>query len=253
MGVHRNLEVFPMAVCLLGPITFCLTFVLAVKLGHVSMLIPYISYTGEMPPEKNLFSQFLNITAFLLAICVYIRHVLVSTASEDDYLVNSNVNGIATAFGLVSCFGMCTVANFQVNNVRSVHYFGAFLCFVGGNVYFLFQTIFSYRLSYMGHNKDVLICRLVLCLCAFAFNVITVVTGVLSYRHFRGKDPNHWTPEEDGFIWHISSATAEWLLTFVQSMLVLTFFPEFKAVQIRAPTIKIENMYTPLVNFDDIA
>ena len=42
-------------------------------LGHIQAFLPYISDTGVLAPERSVFSQLINIAAFLHLTTVYIR------------------------------------------------------------------------------------------------------------------------------------------------------------------------------------
>ena len=82
---------------LLFPITFIITYGIAVSLGHADLLWPYISDTGEllvsirescslhppgtMPPESCIFGQLMNIGAVLLCFIFYTRYKQVKSIS----------------------------------------------------------------------------------------------------------------------------------------------------------------------------
>ena len=46
---------------------------ISVGLGHITAFLPYISDTGVLAPERSVFSQLINIAAFLHMTTVYIR------------------------------------------------------------------------------------------------------------------------------------------------------------------------------------
>ena len=67
------LYIYPLVSGLVLPVTFVLTFIISVTLGHTELDWPYISDTATRPPESCIFSQIVNFGALLLAISFYIR------------------------------------------------------------------------------------------------------------------------------------------------------------------------------------
>lgn len=233
----------PTLVCLITPLTFICTFVISVQNNHVFPLIPYISDTGAFFPESCVFSQFLNIAALLLSICVYMRGKQVDIFANFKFKIGPNLrlNTVATYIGYVSCLGLSMVANFQVTRLKPVHYVGAAMCFLGGAVYFILQTIFSYYMGKEFESKGVFLTRCVLCTLAVFFLVVAIGAGIMPGP----VDTMHWKPTDPGYTWHVLSTSAEWLLAITQSGLVLTFFPDFKPIRIHRPYLHIEGI-TPL-------
>ncbi|XP_073985112.1 DNA damage-regulated autophagy modulator protein 2-like isoform X5 [Rhodnius prolixus] len=205
MAKKKHLHILPTLVCLVCPLTFVITFIVAWQMGHVSLAFPYISDTGNYAPESCIFSQLLNITSMLC---------------------------------------MDIVANFQVKYVWQIHYIGACLCFIGGTVYFIFQTFFSYYLSKKFDSGFVFYARSILCFLSVLMTIAAIVPGVVSGYYYTG-DPNqetHWRPEDGGYILHIISTGSEWILALTQCILVLTFLPEFKNIHLFSPKLKIEGI-----------
>ncbi|KAL1138844.1 hypothetical protein AAG570_008906 [Ranatra chinensis] len=227
--------------CITNKKTYISRFIVAVKLDHVSPIFPYISDTGAFAPESCIFSLLLNVISILLAGCVYIRHLQVSKFANFRYGIDLKlkVNKIATYFGFFSCLGMSMVGNFQDNNVWEGHYIGALLCFVGGTIYFIFQTVFSYHMSKLFNSKCVFYSRCILCTLSVIFDFIAIIPGVFSKMEYTGHNSNHWKRSEGGWLWHIVSAGGEWMLAFCESALVLTFLPEFKPITIYSPVLKV--------------
>ncbi|KAK9499111.1 hypothetical protein O3M35_003618 [Rhynocoris fuscipes] len=246
MARKKNLHILPTAVCLVCPVTFVITFIVAWQMGHVSLAFPYISDTGNYAPESCIFSQLLNITSMLLAICVYIRYLQVKKFANFKSPIGHKLsaNNVATILGFLSCLGMDIVANFQVRNVWQIHYIGACLCFVGGTAYFMFQTFFSYFLSREFDSKAVFYARGILCAISVVMTIAAIVPGAISGIYYKG-DPNdetHWKPQDGGYALHIISTASEWALALSQCVLVLTFLPEFKTVHLHSPILKIEGI-----------
>lgn len=78
--------------------------------------------------------------------CVYIRYLQVKSLATFKTPIGPRLsaNDISWYVGFLSCLGMDIVANFQVHNLKYVHYAGAGLCFIGGSFYFAFQVSIKY-------------------------------------------------------------------------------------------------------------
>ncbi|XP_073985063.1 DNA damage-regulated autophagy modulator protein 2-like isoform X2 [Rhodnius prolixus] len=193
MAKKKHLHILPTLVCLVCPLTFVITFIVAWQMGHVSLAFPYISDTGNYAPESCIFSQLLNITSMLLALCVYIRYLQVKQFANFRSTIGHRLsaNNVATLLGYLSCLGMDIVANFQVKYVWQIHYIGACLCFIGGTVYFIFQTFFSYYLSKKFDSGFVFYARSILCFLSVLMTIAAIVPGVVSGYYYTGLFGNH--------------------------------------------------------------
>ena len=102
-------------------------------------------------PESCIFSQFVNLSAFLFIFTIYIRYKQVEQYYRDHLSSESakilRLNYLSFVIGLISCLGLTLVANFQEMNLRAVHLTGAITCFTCGLIYCILQT----WVSYLGH------------------------------------------------------------------------------------------------------
>ena len=53
--------------------TYCFRYSIAVSLQHVPALLPYISDTGVLLPERSVFSQLINTAVILQLLTFYVR------------------------------------------------------------------------------------------------------------------------------------------------------------------------------------
>lgn len=100
--------------------TFLLCYTIAVSLNHIYPFVPAISDTGARIPEANLFSEFFNFSALLLAVSVFVRYLqfqMLTKGFESSDLRLSRLNKFGLGFGLVSAFGGTIIANFPSNEV----------------------------------------------------------------------------------------------------------------------------------------
>ncbi|KAM4795850.1 DNA damage-regulated autophagy modulator protein 2 [Rhinophrynus dorsalis] len=189
--LYIHYSIFPSALVIWTSASFILPYVTAVILGHVDTFVPYISDTGMNPPEKCLFGIMLDISSLLGSLTMFIRYKQVSAFNHDNRSVPL-LNTIGLSIGLVSCFGLCLVANFQKAIFKYLHIAGASLTFGVGTIYILFQTIITFKMEPEHHSKRVL-----------------------------------W-----GFMPHIASTISEWFLAFSFLSFFLTYIQDFQSVLI---------------------
>ncbi|XP_022184874.2 DNA damage-regulated autophagy modulator protein 2 [Nilaparvata lugens] len=243
----RNVHFLPVTICVIFPVTFIITFLIAVHVDDVFPGLPYISDTGTNPPESCIFSLLLNLCAVLLGGCIYVRHLQIMEFARLHVESGLRLRDIqvATFFGGFSCIGLAIVANFQVTNVRRVHYFGATTCLWGGTVYFIYQTVFSYKMGRGVRMIFIFYTRYVLCVFSILFNISFIVTGFMAHSQYTGDNPRKWKPHEGGWLYHVISSSSEWMLAFTHSFLVFTFLPEFKKVHVELPVVLLKPKILP--------
>ncbi|XP_052697001.1 DNA damage-regulated autophagy modulator protein 2-like [Crassostrea angulata] len=80
-----RLHLFPLFIVIYVPVSFCITYIIAVANKHVEPGFPYISDTGTLPPESCVFGQLLNIGAVVgkLLIDLYIVIYQVQSVNEN--------------------------------------------------------------------------------------------------------------------------------------------------------------------------
>ncbi|KAM3833491.1 DNA damage-regulated autophagy modulator protein 1 isoform 3-T7 [Vipera latastei] len=124
---------------------FILSYAIAVLSGHVEPLFPYISDTGAKPPESGIFGFMINVSAFLGAVTMYTKYLIVKKQNDVTHFVSPCFNLLTLYVGILGCIGLGIVASFQELAVPAVHDGGALLAFVSGALYILLQTIISYK------------------------------------------------------------------------------------------------------------
>lgn len=158
------------------------TYFIAKKNCHIEKwFLPYISYTGTEHPESSLFGLILNAEGFLGTLIVilawrFFRHL---------ELKNEWLNKATLVTGLVGCFGVIIVANFQVSKNKIPHYIGAALALIVGTVYCTLSSILTYKIHKAVRDKFCL-SKLVCALRFFAASLMVVsiltLSGLAVYR-----------------------------------------------------------------------
>ncbi|XP_061731422.1 DNA damage-regulated autophagy modulator protein 2-like [Nerophis ophidion] len=217
--------------------SFVFAYVTAVLLRHVDPLVPYISDTGTMAPERCVFGFMLDVSAFLGMATVYVRYKQVEALTDNNERRILKVNRLGLLLGLCSSLGMCVVANFQKTTLFSVHLLGAVLTFGVGAMYILVQTLLSHYMQPHVHSRGVFLLRLAIGLWTLGSVLSMFVSSVVMYSSLPGVDVTHklhWTPGETGYTPHLISTVCEWSLAFSFISFFLTYIRDFQKITLRA-------------------
>ncbi|XP_061912071.1 DNA damage-regulated autophagy modulator protein 2b isoform X2 [Entelurus aequoreus] len=252
--------------------SFVFAYVTAVLLRHVDPLVPYISDTGTMAPERCVFGFMLDVSAFLGPGCceygasradgpacvleawaarsrasgtstcrgmatVYVRYKQVEALTDNSEGRLLKVNRLGLLLGLFSSLGMCVVANFQKTTLFSVHLLGAVLTFGVGAIYILVQTLLSHYMQPHVHSRSIFLLRLTIGLWTLGSVLSMFVSSVVMYSSLPGVDVTHklhWTPGETGYTPHLISTVCEWSLAFSFISFFLTYIRDFQKITLRA-------------------
>ncbi|KAA0711742.1 DNA damage-regulated autophagy modulator protein 2 [Triplophysa tibetana] len=175
---QEGLCALPAALVVWTAATFVFAYITAVILKHVDPLVPYISDTGTVAPERCVFGIMLNVSAFLGVATMYVRYKQVQALIDAGGTRLHLLNRVGLVLGCGSSLGMCVVANFQKTTLFSMHLVGAVLTFGVGALYVFAQTLLSYRMQPHIHM---------------------FVSSVIMYSMLPGVEVNkklHWTPGE---------------------------------------------------------
>ncbi|KAJ8784692.1 hypothetical protein J1605_008043 [Eschrichtius robustus] len=232
---QQGLSFLPSALVIWTAAAFIFSYITAITLHHVDPVLPYISDTGTVAPEKCLFGAMLNIAAVLCIATIYVRYKQVHALNpEESRIIKLNKAGLV--LGLLSCLGLSIVANFQKTTFFAVHVCGAVLTFGIGSLYMFVQTILSYQMQPKIHGKQVFWIRLLLVIwCGVsAFSMLTCSS--LLYSGSFGADivqKLHWNPEDKGYVLHMITTAAEWSMSLSFFGFFLTYIRDFQKISLR--------------------
>ncbi|KAF5911012.1 hypothetical protein HPG69_000977, partial [Diceros bicornis minor] len=199
---QQGLSFLPSALVIWTAAAFIFSYITAITLHHVDPVLPYISDTGTVAPEKCLFGAMLNIAAVLCIATIYVRYKQVHALNpEENRIIRLNKAGLV--LGLLSCLGLSIVANFQKTTFFAVHVCGAVLTFGMGSLYMFVQTILSYQMQPKIHGKQVFWVRLLLVI---------------------------WC---GGYVLHVITTAAEWSMSFSFFGFFLTYIRDFQKISLR--------------------
>ncbi|KAK7805595.1 hypothetical protein U0070_025920 [Myodes glareolus] len=200
---QQGLSFLPSALVIWTFATFIFSYITAITLHHVDPALPYISDTGTVPPERCLFGVMLNIAAVLGIATMYVRYKQVHALNpEENLIIKFNKAGLV--LGILSCLGLCLVANFQV-------------CF-----FFFF-------------NKDLQIQTFNPLRFFLDFFIVLTCSSILYSSDF-GADivqKLHWNPEDKGYVLHMVTTAAEWSMSFSFFGFFLTYIRDFQKITLR--------------------
>ncbi|XP_022069328.1 DNA damage-regulated autophagy modulator protein 2b [Acanthochromis polyacanthus] len=237
---QQGLCFLPAALVIWTVASFVFAYITAVVLRHVDPLVPYISDTGTMAPERCVFGIMLDVSAFLGIATVYVRYKQVEALTGEDEVKLHRLNLVGLILGLISSFGMCVVANFQKTTLFSMHLVGAILTFGIGALYILVQTVLSFRMQPHVHSRTIYLVRLTIGVLTLGSIISMFVSSVIMYSSLSGVDvPRklHWIPGETGYTAHIVSTVSEWCLAFSFISFFLTYIRDFQKINLRAEAV----------------
>ncbi|KAM8795833.1 DRAM2 protein, partial [Eudromia elegans] len=233
---QQGLSFLPVALVVWSAASFIFSYITAITLHHVDPLVPYISDTGTVPPERCLFGIMLNISAFMGMATMYVRYKQVHALNPEKSKI-TKLNKIGLTLGLMSCFGLCIIANFQKCILYYIHVIGACLTFGVGVIYMLVQTILSYLMQPEVHSKDIFWIRLAVLIWCSSSIASMFISSVVLYSGLYGTNlvqKLHWDPQEKGYTAHLISTVSEWSLAFSFLSFFLTYIRDFQKISLRA-------------------
>ncbi|XP_049893890.1 DNA damage-regulated autophagy modulator protein 2b [Epinephelus moara] len=234
---QQGLCFLPAALVIWTTASFVFAYITAVVLRHVDPLVPYISDTGAMAPERCIFGIMLDVSAFLGMATVYVRYKQVEALTDEGELKLNRLNCFGLVLGLISSFGMCVVANFQKTTLFSMHLVGAVLTFGVGALHILVQTLLSLLMQPHIHSKTIFLVRLGIGVWTLSSIISMFISSVIMYSSLPGVDvPKklHWIPGETGYTAHIISTVSEWSLALSFISFFLTYIRDFQKITLRA-------------------
>ena len=114
-----GLGCLPLILALLSITTFVVTYVISFLRNDTSWF-PTISDTADHRPESNVFGLLFNFCAMVALLTTFVRYLQLrhdADWNERDRQLLLRLNKVAMLFGVLSSFGACIVANFQVQCV----------------------------------------------------------------------------------------------------------------------------------------
>ncbi|XP_074633412.1 DNA damage-regulated autophagy modulator protein 1-like [Acropora palmata] len=224
--------------------TVIASYSVALTYGHIYPFLPAISETGVLYPEKYVFRELTNLSAFLFISNAFVRFMqykLVAEQCREGHAKLCRLNTVAFLVAILAGLGMTLVANFEIEKHWSIHDIGAMTAFFSGLTFCWLQCAMSYKLRDHGVINSSAVCHsrtmlaLTITFCVLVFGVFQAKASVDwgRYRpryHFLAK--LKWSPKDPGYVYHVVSNTAEWCMCGGMVLFMLTFTYEFQQIVI---------------------
>ncbi|XDV53759.1 hypothetical protein PO909_022185 [Leuciscus waleckii] len=109
---------------------------------------PYISIAGNAPPASCVFSQVMNMAAFVGFILGVLRYLQLKPRVQKPWL---NIGSLAALS--LACFGMTLVGNFQLSNDEELHNIGTSMTFGLGTLFCWVQSFMTLKVNLRNEGK----------------------------------------------------------------------------------------------------
>nr|XP_020844063.1 transmembrane protein 150C isoform X1 [Phascolarctos cinereus] len=118
---------------------------------------PYISIAGDEPPASCVFSQVMNMAAFLALVVAILRFIQLKPKVLNPWL---NVSGLVAL--CLASFGMTLLGNFQLTNDEEIHNVGTSLTFGFGTLVCWIQAALTLKVNIKNEGRKIGIPRVIL-------------------------------------------------------------------------------------------
>ncbi|XP_075932446.1 transmembrane protein 150C isoform X2 [Anarhichas minor] len=127
------------------------------KYRNGSLYPPYISIAGNSPPASCIFSEVMNLSAFVGFIIAVLRFLQLRRRMDKQWL---NVCSLV-AFS-IGCFGMTLIGNFQLFSEEMIHNAGTFMTFGLGTLFCWLQSYITLRVNLRNEGRKAGLLRFLL-------------------------------------------------------------------------------------------
>ena len=225
MKYRFPVEIFPIVATIWMIGGLLTTYGLTEGLNHTQRAVPYISNTGENPPESGIFTMVLALTAVQLILISTIRFKQIwdNTGKKGSGNITIHiVNIIGYCVSYISGLGMLLVGSYTGYDSLTTHILGANLAFLFGILYFILLTILS---PFVKPKFKIKWLRWVILCIRIGMLLFSIVMLGL-YLFISGGGNTNNSPIA------VISPVAQWLLMSVLFALFLTLIPEFHSLDV---------------------
>ncbi|KAF8358000.1 hypothetical protein PRIPAC_92995 [Pristionchus pacificus] len=249
MGEIRHLWLLPVVTTIWCLIGIVVPYAVGAADGNIQPILPFISDGGAYPPEKNIFSLFQNISAVLIALSAYVKHLQFVTYYECRRLDTfwKPLSILTMVFGFLAATGLCVVGNFSEMDELAMHNYAALVTFFSSILYLCFTAGLSF-LRPLLCSPPVAFLRVALAIvaavslafheCTLQFSIfVPAGTNETENSSGPGYVPEWLTPDSPFYVNHLVATGTEWLLAFSIFTYFITFVEEFRKASLSLPAI----------------
>ncbi|XP_063336622.1 transmembrane protein 150C [Pelmatolapia mariae] len=168
-----------------------------------SLYPPYISIAGNFPPASCVFSEVMNLAAFVGFFIAVFRYLQLKGKIDKPWL---NISSLVVFS--ISSFGMTIVGNFQVFTEENIHNVGAVMVFGLGTLFCWLQSYITLRVNLKNEGKMAAIARFLLS--GFITLCMILYFSLMSQRL------------------HMHASRCQWALVMMLLIFISTFAIEFR-------------------------
>lgn len=176
-----------------------------------SLYPPYISIAGNFPPASCIFSQVMNLSAFVGLLIGLFRFLQVRRSLHSVWLNRCSLVAFSAA-----CFGMSLLGNFQLFSQLVVHNLGTFLTFGLGLAFCWMQAFITLK-DHQRMSRAGAVVRFLLSAC--------ITLCIIPY---------FWLMIEEQ---HMHAARCQWALVSFLLLFISTFAFEFRHCSFHIVTV----------------
>lgn len=164
---------------------------------------PYISIAGNSPPASCMFSEVMNLTAFVGFIIAFFRYLQLKNTLRVPWL-----NIISLLAFSCACFGMTLIGNFQLFIDEIIHNFGTLLTFGLGTLFCWAQSYITLKVNLKNEGFKTSIFRFLL---SAAITLCLILYSILMSQDI-----------------HMHAARTQWALVMLFLIFIGSFSIEFR-------------------------
>nr|XP_046231979.1 transmembrane protein 150C [Scatophagus argus] len=184
-----------------------------------SLYPPYISVAGNFPKASCIFSEVMNLSAFVGFIIGFLRYLQLKPKVTAAWLNVGSLLGFSAG-----CFGMTLIGNFQLFTDMITHNIGALLTFGVGTLFCWAQSYITMTVNIQNEGRKTGIVRFLL---SGFITVCFILYISLQLQHL-----------------HAQAAQSQWALVMFFLLFISTFAVEFR--HSRFVTVCTEDCRSPV-------
>ncbi|CAF4015640.1 unnamed protein product [Rotaria sp. Silwood2] len=238
--IEGHLYIFPLLVCILVPIAYLISFIVAIHLGHLKFEYSFFSQSLTNSPESCIYSQIINFTSFILIITIYIRYRQIAELIRNHPTCGKKCSQLNLTFltcGMITAFSMSIIANFPHSNVFLVRILATYITFITSVGALYCEMLLSFWIRPLLYSSRILpFIRMILSIiCTFIFIIFIIFQTITIIKY--DNQEKLWTSISPGWKYHFGSSLSTWILTSCLLIYISTLIIDFRRIKIISPKI----------------
>ncbi|KAF7284298.1 DNA damage-regulated autophagy modulator protein 1-like [Rhynchophorus ferrugineus] len=233
--LYQRVYIYPLLFVLLIIITIAITFPIALYKQHVYFLFPYFTDLGARYPEGSYFATLMTTSSLFALISVYIRYRKIRFVCDNAEFKEKEwtycLNQVSFLLGFFMALGIAIVSN---SPYTSIYIAGLFLS-VSSILYITFDALLSHLIYPAFGNKKITLVKVILDLICIISCIIKYIFGAMALSIFNGYNTLHWTPNMDGYFYHLIAALFDWIFILAAMVFFILYIFDFYNIHFEEP------------------